>query len=139
MHDEPIWEGDKVVGPVTSGTVGARTGKHFALGLIDIGRAEKLSETAARRFRIQVGCQFHDATALTSTYYDPTGTKMRGRCSKCSGLACYPPPIHMVGGWIALTNFQKGPDGCEVVVFRREDDILVDASIATLQAQGMQS
>lgn len=78
LHDEPIWEGDKVVGLITSGTVGARTGKHFALGLIDIGRAEKLSETAARRFRIQVGCKFQDATALTSTYYDPTRTKMRG-------------------------------------------------------------
>jgi glycine cleavage system aminomethyltransferase T/glycine/D-amino acid oxidase-like deaminating enzyme len=77
LHDEPIWEGENTVGLTTSGAVGARTGKHLALGLIKIGTGEKLSATAGRKFRIQVGQKFHDATVLATPPYDPTGKKMR--------------------------------------------------------------
>lgn len=77
LHDEPIWDGDRAVGLTTSGAVGARTGKHLALGLIEIENGEKLAETAARKFKIQVGRSYHDATVLTAPPYDPTGAKLR--------------------------------------------------------------
>ena len=65
------------VGLTTSGAVGARTGKNNALELIEIENGEKLTETAARKFKIQVGRSYHDATVLTAAPYDPTGAKLR--------------------------------------------------------------
>ena len=78
LHDEPIWENDHTVGLTTSGAVGARTGKRLAFGLIDIEKGERLSETCKRKFKIEVGGKFYDATALLFAPYDPAGSNMRG-------------------------------------------------------------
>lgn len=79
LHDEPIWEGGRIVGLTTSGAVCARTGKHLALGLIEVGTGETLSQTTQRTFRIQVGRSFYHEIVQRAPVYDPAGVKLRGQ------------------------------------------------------------
>lgn len=77
LHDEPIWEGGKVVGLTTSGARGARTGQTLALGLIEIAPDETAAATAARSFSIEIAGTHHAATALMRPPFDPAGKRMK--------------------------------------------------------------
>lgn len=77
LHDEPIREAGAVVGLTTSGARGARTGKGLALGMIAIAPEEKLSETAARRFEIEIAGRLYPARVLERPPFDPTGERMK--------------------------------------------------------------
>ena len=77
LHDEPIFENGAWIGLTTSGARGPRTGKNLAFGLIDTNPGEKLSETCARSFEIQVADGRYSARALPRAPYDPTGQEMR--------------------------------------------------------------
>ena len=77
LHDEPIWEGGRVVGLTTSGARGARTGKDLCFGLISVRPGETKGETASRAFEIEVAGKRHQAQALIETPFDPRGERMR--------------------------------------------------------------
>lgn len=77
LHDEPIREAGAVVGLTTSGARGARTGKGLALGMIAIAPEEKLSETVARRFEIEIAGRLYPARVLERPPFDPTGERMK--------------------------------------------------------------
>ncbi|MEO3413201.1 FAD-dependent oxidoreductase [Roseovarius sp. CAU 1744] len=77
LHDEPIWEGKRVVGLTTSGARGARTGKNLCFGLIRTAPDATRTETAQRRFEIEVAGQRHPAWVLTEAPFDPKGERMR--------------------------------------------------------------
>ncbi len=77
LHDEPVWEGDRVIGLTTSGAGGARTGLTLAFAMIDIGAGEKLGQTATRELRIEVAGHMYPAKALSAPPFDPKGARMR--------------------------------------------------------------
>jgi 4-methylaminobutanoate oxidase (formaldehyde-forming) len=78
LHDEPVWEGERVVGLTTSGGRGARTGLTLALALIAIAPGETLAATAKRGLRIEVAGAMYPARALRAVPFDPKGERMRG-------------------------------------------------------------
>ncbi|WP_306115818.1 MULTISPECIES: FAD-dependent oxidoreductase [unclassified Roseovarius] len=77
LHDEPIWEGGRVVGLTTSGARGARTGKDLCFGLISISPGETRRDTANRVFEIEVAGRYHQAWVLPEVPFDPKGERMR--------------------------------------------------------------
>ncbi|RKF16770.1 FAD-dependent oxidoreductase [Roseovarius spongiae] len=78
LHDEPVFEGDRLVGLTTSGGVGARTGLTLAFALVDTAPGETLAQTCARAFAVEVAGERRAATALRRAPYDPEGKEMRG-------------------------------------------------------------
>jgi 4-methylaminobutanoate oxidase (formaldehyde-forming) len=77
LHDEPIFEGSKMIGLTTSGARGARTRMNLAFGMIDIAQGETLQQTCARCFEIDVAGKRYEARALRHPPYDPKGKEMR--------------------------------------------------------------
>lgn len=77
QHDEPIWEGDRVVGLTTSGARGARTRRALALGLIGIAAGETLAATVARKFEIEIAGRRHPAKIQERPPFDHKGERMR--------------------------------------------------------------
>ena len=78
LHDEPIWENDKVVGMTTSGARGVRTGMTLAFGMVDVAPGEKLAATQERSFEIEIAGVRHAANVLLRPPFDPKGERMRG-------------------------------------------------------------
>jgi 4-methylaminobutanoate oxidase (formaldehyde-forming) len=78
MHNEPVWQGDALVGHVTSGGWGWRIGA--MVGLAALHRAEGVTRDwlAAGGFAVQVAGQLHPATLQAAPFYDPAGARMRG-------------------------------------------------------------
>ncbi|MEO0379579.1 MAG: FAD-dependent oxidoreductase, partial [Pseudomonadota bacterium] len=77
LHDEPIFENGVAVGLTTSGGRGARTGLNLAFGLVQTTPGEKLIDTRAREFDIQVADRTYGARPLARVPYDPDGKEMR--------------------------------------------------------------
>jgi 4-methylaminobutanoate oxidase (formaldehyde-forming) len=77
LHDEPIWERDRVVGLTTSGAKGPRTGKTLAFGLVTVTPGESLSHSVTRQFEIEVAGRRYPALPLARPPYDPDGNRMR--------------------------------------------------------------
>ncbi|MFD1160436.1 GcvT family protein [Roseovarius aestuarii] len=77
LHDEPIVEDGKVVGLTTSGAKGMRTGLTLAFGLIDIRPGEKITQTAARSFEIDIAGALYPAQVLVRPPFDPSGKRMK--------------------------------------------------------------
>ncbi len=77
LHDEPIFENGVAVGLTTSGARGARTGLNLAFGLVRTEPGEKLAETRARSFSVQVADKTYAARPLARVPYDPDGAEMR--------------------------------------------------------------
>lgn len=73
LHDEPVWEGDRVVGLTTSGGKGARTGLTLAFALLDL----TVAPLTERRFEIEIAGRRYPARALPRPPYDPKGERMR--------------------------------------------------------------
>ncbi|MCZ4353098.1 FAD-dependent oxidoreductase [Roseovarius aestuarii] len=78
LHDEPVWEKDQVIGLTTSGAKGMRTDLTLAFAMVDIARAEKLSQTVNRNFQIEVAGRMYPAKVLSAPPFDPKGERMRG-------------------------------------------------------------
>jgi dimethylglycine dehydrogenase len=72
IGDEPIWHDGAVVGWVTSGGYGHRTGKSIALGYVNKDVAE-----AVAGFEVEIIGQRLAATRLGAPAFDPTGQRMR--------------------------------------------------------------
>lgn len=77
LHDEPIFEDDKIVGLTSSGGFGARTGLTLAFGLINIKPGETRAETCQRQFEIDIAGKRYSAKALLKPPFDPDGTRLR--------------------------------------------------------------
>ncbi|MEO1191808.1 MAG: FAD-dependent oxidoreductase [Pseudomonadota bacterium] len=77
LHDEPVWEGDKVVGLTTSGAKGARTGLTLCFALVSVAPGETLAETCARNLSVEVAGERYSAEALLRAPYDPEGRELR--------------------------------------------------------------
>lgn len=73
LHDEPVWEGGRVVGLTTSGGKGARTGLTLAFALLDLTDTP-LSD---RLFEIDIAGARYPAKVLPKPPYDPKGERMR--------------------------------------------------------------
>ena len=77
LHDEPIREGGRVVGLTTSGARGARTRRGLALGLIAVTPGERVADTAARVFEIEIAGRLYPARVLERPPFDPRGERMK--------------------------------------------------------------
>ena len=73
LHDEPVWEGDRVVGLTRSGARGPRTGLTLAFAMLELSHTQ-LTE---RQFEIEIADRFYPATVLAKPPFDPTGKRMR--------------------------------------------------------------
>ena len=69
---EPVWQDDTRVGITTSGGFGHRTGRSFALALIDTALSEP-----GTALHIDVVGERRAATVCEMSPYDPSGAKMR--------------------------------------------------------------
>jgi dimethylglycine dehydrogenase len=73
IGDEPIWHDGKVVGWVTSGAFGYRSGFSLALGYVPASLA-----AADTEFEIEIIGERRRAVRLAAPAYDPSGDLMRG-------------------------------------------------------------
>jgi glycine cleavage system aminomethyltransferase T len=73
MGKEPILDGGRVLGYVTSANYGYTVGRSIAYGYLPIERAEP-----GARVEIQFFGQRHGATVAREPLYDPRGQKLRG-------------------------------------------------------------
>ena len=76
VHDEPVLENGKVVGLTTSGAQGVRTGLTLALALVKVDPGETATQTAARKFEVDIAGTRHAAAVLPKPPYDPRGERM---------------------------------------------------------------
>lgn len=74
LHDEPVWQGGRVVGLTTSGGYGCRTRLNLAFVLLDAGAAWSIEKP----FEIDVAGERCDARVLKRAPYDPDNLRMRG-------------------------------------------------------------
>ena len=70
---EAIWNGDRVVGRVTSGGWGHRVGSSLALGYVEAELAG-----AGTNVAIEILGEKRPATVVRTPYYDPDNMKLRG-------------------------------------------------------------
>jgi len=77
LHDEPVWEGDVIVGLTTSGTKAARTELTLAFALIETAPDETLAATCTRHFEVEIAGQRYPAQGLIRPPFDPKGERMR--------------------------------------------------------------
>ncbi|MGR3513401.1 MAG: GcvT family protein [Paracoccaceae bacterium] len=70
---EPVWQGDQLVGFVTSGDYGHHTGKSLAMAMVDVDATEPGTDLS-----VHVVGQARAARVIAPSPYDPSGTAMRG-------------------------------------------------------------
>ena len=73
-HDEPVWQGDSLVGRITSGAYGHTLGGAIGLGYVD---TVKTPEPSAGEFSIEVAGERIPAEASSRPMYDPAGQRIR--------------------------------------------------------------
>ena len=76
VHDEPVWENDKIVGLTTSGAKGARTGLTLALALLRTTPGETLAATAQRSLVVEVAGTKYKAAVMLKPPFDPGSKRM---------------------------------------------------------------
>ena len=72
MGDEPIWQGDRVVGWVTSGGYAHQSRQSVALGYIEVGHQQ------AGDLAIEILGNRRPATVVDKPLFDPDGLRLRG-------------------------------------------------------------
>ncbi len=70
---EPVWQGDTLVGFVTSGAYGHTVGKSIAMAMVDVGAAEPGTDLS-----VHVVGASRSAKVIAPSPYDPEGRAMRG-------------------------------------------------------------
>ncbi len=77
IHNETIWNGDKLVGHVTSGAWGYRVGK--SLGIAALHRNEGVDKRwlEAGGFEVKIAGVRHGIEVQLQPFYDAAGTRMR--------------------------------------------------------------
>ena len=72
LANNPIYQGDQVVGRVTSGGFGFRTNKSLALAMVDPAHS-----TSGTQLQIDVLGQKYDATIIDESPFDPSNERLR--------------------------------------------------------------
>ncbi|MDI9350287.1 MAG: FAD-dependent oxidoreductase [Candidatus Symbiobacter sp.] len=72
--DEPIWQGQHIVGRICSGNYGHAVGRAVGLGFVELGGAAGLTESAIPHaaFDLEIAGERFAATAHLQPIYDPT-------------------------------------------------------------------
>jgi dimethylglycine dehydrogenase len=70
---EPVWQGGRRVGFVTSGAYGHCVGKSLAMALVEPGLAAPGTDLSVHVVGVE-----RTARVVAPSPYDPTGTRMRG-------------------------------------------------------------
>ncbi|MYA68477.1 MAG: FAD-dependent oxidoreductase [Gammaproteobacteria bacterium] len=73
-HDEPVWQGDTLVGRITSGAYGHTLGGAIGLGYVDTTKAP---DPSAGEFSIEVAGERIPAEASFKPMYDPANKRIR--------------------------------------------------------------
>ncbi|MEQ8895691.1 MAG: FAD-dependent oxidoreductase [Roseovarius sp.] len=73
LHDEPVWEGGRVVGLTTSGARGPRTGLTLAFAVVEVTGIPMTD----RLFEIEIADRRYPARPLARPPHDPEGKRMR--------------------------------------------------------------
>lgn len=77
-RNEPLWQGDDIVGYVTSGAWGFRLGGSFAIASVRRSGGVRAEWLAGSGFEVEVAGVRHPVDLQMPGYYDPTGTRLRG-------------------------------------------------------------
>ena len=77
LHDEPVRDGNTVLGLTTSGCQGVRTGQSLAFAYLELEPGETLSEASQRQLNVEIAGNHYPAQVLEKPPYDPAGLKMR--------------------------------------------------------------
>ena len=76
-HNEPIWNQDRIIGYVTSGSYGHTLGASIGLGYIDTSEVDDVSELLGDTFEIEVAGVRVPAEASLRPMYDPGNERIR--------------------------------------------------------------
>ena len=78
IHNEPVWRDSEIVGHVTSGGWGYRTGRMIGLAALHNPAGVSRDWLEAGGFEIQIAGEMHPADVQLQPFYDPRGERMRG-------------------------------------------------------------
>jgi glycine cleavage system aminomethyltransferase T len=76
-HNEPIWQGDAIVGFVRSGMYAHSLGAAVGLGYVTVPAEGAAAAIGARDYEIEVAGVRHAATASLRPLYDPTNERIK--------------------------------------------------------------
>ena len=76
-HNEPIWQQDRIIGHVTSGSYGHTLGGAVGLGYVDTSEVRDVSELLGNTFEIEIAGVRVPAEASLRPMYDPDNKRIR--------------------------------------------------------------
>ena len=76
-HNEPIWQGGRIVGRTTSGAYGHHLGAAIALGYVEDGGGIDAAAIAAATYEIEIAGRRVAAGASLAPLYDPRNIRIR--------------------------------------------------------------
>lgn len=77
-HHEPVWQGGKIIGSVTSGAYGHRVGASLGMGYMNVPAGMKNEELAAQELEVEVAWKRYPVRAQFRPWYDPSGERIKG-------------------------------------------------------------
>jgi glycine cleavage system aminomethyltransferase T len=76
-HDEPIWQGGRIVGAITSGAFGHRIEASLGMGYVTAEEPVTADLLAAGGFEVEVAWERVPARLQLRPWYDPEGRRIR--------------------------------------------------------------
>jgi glycine cleavage system T protein len=76
-HNEPIWQGQRMVGRTTSGAYGHHLGAAVALGYVEDRDGVDAASIAAQSYEIEIAGRRFEAEASLAPRYDPRNLRIR--------------------------------------------------------------
>lgn len=76
-HNEPIWQGDTIVGSIRSGMYGHTLGAAVGLGYVEAPPDQMPGEIGADEFEIEIAGTRYAATASLRPMFDPTNSRIK--------------------------------------------------------------
>ena len=76
-HHEPIWQGDRIIGSVTSGGYGHRIGASLGMGYLEIPAAMKNDELSRLELEVEIAWKRYPVRASFKPWYDPAGLHIK--------------------------------------------------------------
>jgi 4-methylaminobutanoate oxidase (formaldehyde-forming) len=77
-HNEPIWQGDAIVGFIRSGMYGHSLGAAVGLGYVTAANGAAVGDIGADDYEIEVAGARHPAVAALRPMYDPKNERIKG-------------------------------------------------------------
>jgi 4-methylaminobutanoate oxidase (formaldehyde-forming) len=76
-HEEPIWQGERIVGSITSGAYGHRIGRSLGMGYLECADGVGSDYLSSAPFEIEIATQRFAAQAQLRPFYDPSNERVR--------------------------------------------------------------